>query len=143
MSQRFHELTCLKAVFYVGACSCPRSHAFAPGDFIGAICSTAVWWMRSHAGHSNVHETIFDTDNLTLLLQGKVVGRIAEFIGTANEFPEWPNCRGRRVESLALCLPDNSADLSNRELSIAGGFVARGLCLRSAWSESSIRRDGN
>jgi len=40
--------------------------------------------------HSRGHETIFGRDDLTLLLQGKVVGRTARFTGTANEFPDIP-----------------------------------------------------
>jgi hypothetical protein len=40
--------------------------------------------------HTKGHETIFGADNLTLLLKGKVFGRIATFIGTAGEFPDTP-----------------------------------------------------
>ena len=40
--------------------------------------------------HSKGHDTIFGVDDLTLVLKGKVVGRIAKFIGTAEEFPETP-----------------------------------------------------
>ena len=40
--------------------------------------------------HTKGHESVFGADNLTLLLKGKVLGRIASFIGTADEFPDTP-----------------------------------------------------
>ena len=40
--------------------------------------------------HTKGHATIFGADNLTLLLKGQVVGRIAKFSGTADEFPDTP-----------------------------------------------------
>jgi hypothetical protein len=40
--------------------------------------------------HTKGHETIFGADNLTLRLKGKAVGRIAKFIGTADEFAGTP-----------------------------------------------------
>ena len=52
----------------------------APGDEFTAILETT--------RHTKGHETIFGADNLTLRLKGKAVGRIARFIGAADEFPD-------------------------------------------------------
>ena len=40
--------------------------------------------------HSRGQQSIFGADNLTLLLEGRIVGRIARFVGTAAEFPDVP-----------------------------------------------------
>ena len=40
--------------------------------------------------HSRGQESVFGADNLTLRLKGKIVGRIARFVGTAEEFPDVP-----------------------------------------------------
>ena len=54
----------------------------ASGDEFTAILKTT--------RHTKGHATIFGADNLTLLLKGQVVGRIAKFSGTADEFPDTP-----------------------------------------------------
>lgn len=40
--------------------------------------------------HAKGHESVFGADNLTLRLEGKAGGRMAKFIGRADEFPHTP-----------------------------------------------------
>lgn len=60
------------------------------GDEFTAVLKTA--------RHSKGHESIFGSDQLTLLLKGQVVGRTAKFTGTAAEFPDIP-FKGTLIQS--------------------------------------------